>query len=280
MTILVTGANGQVGQALQARAKEYKGLDFYFATSAEANITDTACLDAVFSRLKPQYCINAAAYTAVDKAEAEKALAFSVNVTGAKNLAEACKKHRATLLHISTDFVFDGLAQTPYTEDDKPNPQSIYGNTKYGGELEIQNTLSEYYIIRTSWVYSEFGNNFMKTMVRLAGEKEVLHIVDDQAGSPTNAKDLADALIQIVVSGKNAYGIYNYSNEGATTWYGFAVEIFRINKITIRVNPIATAAYPTPAKRPAYSVLSTSKIKDTFGLTIRHWKDAIQPYGH
>ena len=273
--ILVTGATGQLGQALQKAALGHPGLEFYFAGSVEADITSVESLQAIFSKVQPHYCINTAAYTAVDKAEAEPDKAFAVNVTGALNLAKACKDYNCTLLHISTDFVFDGNNNTPYTETHKPNPTGVYGKTKLEGEDEVIKNIKEHYIIRTSWVYSEFGNNFMKTMLRLATERDTLNVVDDQWGTPTNANDLAQALIAIIKSGKEAYGIYNYSNEGATTWYDFAKKIFEVNNVPVNLHPIPSSAYPTPAKRPAYSVLDKTKIKDVFNLTISNWQLAI-----
>ncbi len=275
MVVLVTGGNGQLGQALQAIAPQYGALQFYFAGSEEADITNKQSLETIFNKVKPNFCINAAAYTAVDKAESEPEKAHLINVEGAKNLAEVCKALGTTLLHISTDFVFDGKKTTPYTEEDATDPQGVYGLTKLQGETEIQNALKENYIIRTSWLYSEYGNNFMKTMLRLAGERDSVGVVDDQTGTPTNTNDLAEALIKIIVSGKKEYGIYHYSNEGQATWYDLAKKIFEINNIAIDLRPIPTTAYPTPAKRPEYSVLDKSKLKRVFGLEINNWDVAL-----
>lgn len=278
MVVLVTGASGQLGQALQHVADNYTDVDFHFAASAEADVTDKKSLTAVFEKLKPNYCINAAAYTAVDKAESEPDKAFAVNVTGAHNLAETCRDYKVVLIHISTDFVFDGKKDTPYLESDQTNPIGVYGKTKREGEIEIQKVLPEHYIIRTSWLYSQFGANFMKTMLRLASERSSLNVVCDQMGTPTNAVDLAKAVMQIIKSDKKAYGIYHFSNEGETSWYGFAKQIFKVNNINIDVNPIPTSAYPTPAQRPAYSVLDKSRIKETFGINIKNWQEAIPLY--
>ncbi|MBY8963328.1 dTDP-4-dehydrorhamnose reductase [Flavobacterium sp. D11R37] len=275
MVVLVTGASGQLGQALKAQANRYDNLTFVFKTSAEADITDRQQLEEVFNEVKPGFCINAAAYTAVDKAEIETERAYAINVTGAKNLAEVCLQFNTTLLHISTDFVFEGNKDTPYTEDDATNPQGVYGKTKREGEQEIEKILPQHYIIRTSWLYSEYGNNFMKTILRLAAERDKLGVVNDQTGTPTNANDLAEALLQIITRGKKAYGIYHYSNEGVATWYEFAGEIFRINNVLIDLQPIPTSAYPTPAKRPAYSVMDKSKIKEVFGLSIKGWQESL-----
>jgi dTDP-4-dehydrorhamnose reductase len=276
MVILVVGGNGQLGQALQSVAGKYGELDFYFASSAEADVTDKDSLHNIFSKIKPEFCINASAYTAVDKAETETDLAYKINVTGAKNLSETCKAFDVALIHISTDFVFDGQKKTPYTEADTTNPQGAYGLTKLQGERAIVETFEKHFIIRTSWLYSAFGNNFMKTMLRVAKERDELNVVDDQIGTPTLATDLAEAVIQIIQSGKNAYGIYHYSNEGVASWYDFAKEIFDLNDVKIKLNPIPTSAYPTPAKRPKYSVLDKTKIKVTFGIHIADWKAALK----
>lgn len=278
MVVAVTGASGQLGQALQYIAPKYSEINFIFATSGVADITDKGTLQEFFAKHKPDFCINTAAYTAVDKAEAEPEKAFAVNVTGAKNIAEVCNEHQTTLIHISTDFVFDGNKTTPYTEEDLPNPQSVYGKTKLEGENEIRAISEKYFIIRTSWVYSRFANNFMKTMIRLGNECESLSVVNDQTGTPTNAIDLAETLILIILSGKREYGIYNYSNKGSCTWYEFAKEIFRVNKINIDLQPIPSSAYPTPAQRPAYSVLSKNKMEDVFNITVDNWKNALKTY--
>ncbi len=275
MVVLVTGASGQLGQALQYIADNYLEVTFHFASSGEADITDKQALEQVFENVKPDFCINAAAYTAVDKAESEPEKAFAVNVTGVKNLAETCRDFGTELIHISTDFVFNGEKENPYTEDDLTNPIGVYGKTKREGEQEIESILPQHYIIRTSWLYSQFGANFMKTMLRLGVERPSLGVVSDQQGTPTNAVDLAKAIMQIILSGKKAYGIYHYSNEGETSWYGFAKKIFEINGVSIEVNPIPASAYPTPAKRPKYSVLDKSKIKNTFDIVIRDWEAAI-----
>ena len=275
MVVLVTGASGQLGQALQGIAPEYKDIEFHFASSTEADITDVDSLENTFSKIKPYYCINAAAYTAVDKAESDSENAYRVNVVGAANIAEVCNKYNTVLLHVSTDFVFDGNKTTPYTEDDETNPHGVYGITKRDGEIEIQKILREHYIIRTSWLYSQYGNNFMKTMLRLAGERSSLGVVNDQTGTPTHAVDLAETIMAIITSGNKDYGVYHYSNEGETTWYGFAKKIFEVNDIAIDLKPIPTEAYPTPAKRPIYSVLDKSKIKKAFGIQISNWQDRV-----
>ncbi len=281
MVILVTGGNGQLGQSLQYIASKYESFQFVFTDAADLDITNLEECYSFFDKLKPQYCINAAAYTAVDKAETDEEMAHKINCIGAENLAKAALKYNCVLLHISTDFIFDGQKTTPYTELDQPNPTGVYGKTKLDGELAIQAVFDTYFIIRTSWVYSQFGANFMKTMLRLASERETLSVVNDQIGTPTNAVDLANCLVQICMTNNqqptiNNYGIYNFSNEGQCSWYDFAKEIFEKNNIIMDVQPIATTAYPTPAKRPKYSVLDKSKIKSVFGLEIKDWTESLE----
>ena len=284
MVVLVTGAKGQLGQSLQFIAPNYPELQFVFCDSKDLDITDLNNVKQIFKQFKPAYCINAAAYTAVDKAESEPEKAHSINVIGAKNLATVCAAHSTVLLHISTDFVFDGTASKPYTESDIPNPTGVYGQTKLDGEKAIQEIWNKHYIIRTSWVYSQFGNNFMKTMLRLASERDSISVVNDQIGTPTNAVDLAEVILKILTehSKRNTehYGIYNFSNEGQCSWYDFAKKIFEVNNITINLKPIPTSSFPTPAKRPSYSVLDKAKIKSTFGSEIsgeiKSWEDILK----
>lgn len=275
MVIAVTGASGQLGQALQGIAAQYPQADFVFASSEIADITQMASLESFFIKYQPEVCINAAAYTAVDKAESEPGEAFRINAYGAGNLAHICKKYSTTLIHLSTDFVFDGKKGTPYTENDVPCPESVYGKSKLEGEQLIQHVYNRHFIIRTSWVYSQFGHNFMKTMLRLGAERNSLKVVNDQIGTPTNATDLARALVAIALSGSVNYGIYNYSNEGQCSWFDFAVAIFEAGKITIDVVPTDSASYSSAAKRPAYSVLNKQKIKVEFGLLIPAWKESL-----
>ncbi|MBA4155495.1 dTDP-4-dehydrorhamnose reductase [Flavobacterium sp.] len=280
MVVLVTGANGQVGQSLQFIAPKYPDIQFVFCDSKVLDITNLNNIHHVFKQYKPNYCINTAAYTAVDKAESEPEKAHLINVNGAKNLAEICKEFKTVLLHISTDFVFDGTKKTPYTEDDIPNPTGVYGKTKLDGEKAIQETWHKHFIIRTSWVYSQFGNNFMKTMLRLASERDSLSVVNDQIGTPTHAVDLAQALMSIITKCQTelvgVFGIYNFSNEGQCSWYDFAKKIFEINNININLQSIPTTSFPTPAKRPSYSVLDKTKIKTVFRLKIKDWKVSLE----
>ncbi len=281
MVVLVAGANGQLGQAIRSIANKHPKMEFVFCSSADLDITSSENCKSIFNKYKPNYCINAAAYTAVDKAESEPEKAQLINVFGAKNLAEACKENNAILLHISTDFVFDGTKKEPYNEFDLPNPTGIYGKTKLEGEKAIQGVFDNYFIIRTSWVYSEFGNNFMKTMLRLASERDSLSVVSDQIGTPTNAVDLAECLLTIITqhptpNTQHLFGIYNFSNEGQCSWFDFAKKIFELNNIIINLQSIPSTSFPTPAERPKYSVLDKSKIKRFFGVKVRDWEDSLK----
>jgi dTDP-4-dehydrorhamnose reductase len=276
MVVLVTGSSGQLGQSLEFIANNYPEITFVFCDSKQLDITNFENCVEVFNQFQPNFCINTAAYTAVDKAENETEKAFAINVTGAKNLAEVSKQFNTVLLHISTDFVFDGNKNSPYTEEDLPNPTGVYGQTKLDGEKALQAIWEKHFIIRTSWVYSQFGNNFMKTMLRLASERDTISVVNDQIGTPTNAVDLANALISIINSNSDAFGIYNFSNEGTCSWYDFAKKIFEFNNITINLLPIPSSSFPTPAKRPSYSVLDKSKIKTAFNLSIKSWEKSLE----
>ena len=299
MVVLVTGSNGQLGQSLQFVAANYPEVNFVFCDSSILNITDLDNCESVFEKHKPNFCINTAAYTAVDKAETETEKAYSINVAGARNLAETCKKYSSILIHVSTDFVFDGTSTVAYLETDIPNPTGVYGQTKLVGEKAIQETFDDYFIIRTSWVYSQFGNNFMKTMLRLASERDSLSVVNDQVGTPTNAVDLADVLVKLVISDKikvNSlasqdttsllqpptynlqpnFGIYNFSNQGQCSWYEFAAEIFKQSNISIDLKPIPSSQFPTPAKRPSFSVLDKSKIENLLNIEIKSWEESLK----
>lgn len=273
--IVVFGASGQLGHCLRKVAEEKDITTIHFPPESEANILDTDAINAVFEKYKPSFAINCAAYTAVDKAEDEVDLARRINATGAKNLAIACKLFNAALVHISTDFVFKGDIATPRLEDDIAEPISVYGLTKLEGEQDIMGEMTDHYILRTSWLYSEFGNNFVKTMLKLGAERDVLKIIADQVGSPTYGIDLAGCVLDIITSGKKAYGIYNYSNEGVTSWYDFAVGIFDLSGTDVKVLPIRTHEYPTKATRPAYSVMDKTKIKSTFDIEIPYWRHSL-----
>jgi dTDP-4-dehydrorhamnose reductase len=275
---LVTGAGGQLGKELQVLAGDFAGYRFLFADKAALNIGDAAATAEYFAAHAINFCINCAAYTAVDKAETEQAGAYLINADAVANLAQQCGKYNAQLIHISTDYVFDGTANQPYKETDKTNPVSIYGKSKLLGEELARQHCPSSIIIRTAWLYSAFNANFVKTMLRLMKEKESINVVNDQYGCPTYAADLAAVVLQIIASGKSNQhpGIYHYSNTGITNWYEFAVAIKKITGSKCMVNPITTAQYPTPAKRPAYSVLDTTKITETFGLNIPHWENSLQ----
>lgn len=274
--ILVTGANGQLGSEL--RKIGFSALDEVFYTDvAELDITDYAAVEKFVKDNEIDTIINCAAYTAVDKAEEEPELAAKINTEAVSNLARAAAKEGCLLIHISTDYVFDGTGTKPYSEKDKPCPVSVYGRTKLAGEEAILKSRCFHIIIRTAWLYSSFGNNFVKTILRLASERTEINVVSDQVGSPTYAGDLAAAIVAIMDSEERIEheGIYHYSNEGVCSWYDFAAEIVRLSGKECRVKPVTTADYPTKTQRPAYSVLDKSKIKKTFGIEIPEWKDAL-----
>ncbi|MCC9042096.1 dTDP-4-dehydrorhamnose reductase [Myroides sp. M-43] len=252
--VLVTGAKGQTGQCLQSIANEYSDMEFVFLNSKELDLTNANQIEEVFSNQQPDYCINLAAYTAVDKAEDEVELAYKVNASAVLSLAEMCTKYRVTLVHISTDFIFGGEKNTPYTISDIPNPINVYGASKLKGEEYIKASLEKFYIVRTSWVYSDYGHNFKNTMLRLAQTRDEISVVNDQIGSPTHAVDLCHFIL-ILVRENKAYGVYNYRGSVICTWYDFAISIFKESSIDIKVNPISTEEYPTKARRPRYSVL-------------------------
>jgi dTDP-4-dehydrorhamnose reductase len=272
---LVTGGNGQLAQCLKEIVKYHDELDITFQDLPDLDITNKQKLESYFSNNELDYCINCAAYTAVDLAEEQSELAYAVNAKGPKYLAEVCQKHQATLIHISTDFVFDGKKQTPYIETDAPNPLSVYGASKLQGERSIQETTEAYFIVRTSWLYSEYGKNFIKTMLSLSETLNEISVVSDQFGSPTYAGDLAEVLIKIILSSSTNYGVYHYSNSGAISWFDFASEIFKQFGKKIEVKPIKTKDYPTAAKRPKYSVLDTTKIENNFDCTIKDWQVSL-----
>jgi dTDP-4-dehydrorhamnose reductase len=279
--ILVTGSNGQLGSELR-KLSEKSGHKFIFTDIEELDLTDNLEIERFFENKDISFCINCAAYTAVDKAETEIENAFAVNVTAVRNLAEVCAENDTVFIHISTDFVFDGRNCQPYVESDKAKPINVYGQSKYEGEHQALKLNARTIIIRTSWLYSSFGNNFVKTMLRAGRKNDTLNVIFDQAGTPTFAFDLAEAILKIVdkVQTKEKdksdfFGIFHYSNEGIASWYDFAIEIFSISGINCMVNPILTRDYPTPSKRPPFSVLDKSKIKMTYGFNIPYWKDSL-----
>jgi dTDP-4-dehydrorhamnose reductase len=275
MKKLVLGASGQLGHCLKKVAEERNIIDISFPSEEEGNILDTDLLEILFAKEKPEFVINCAAYTAVDKAEDDVDTCRKINRDGAENIAKACMSHNAALIHISTDFVFKGNVPQILCETDPAEPENIYGLTKLEGEKAIAEVLKEHYILRTSWLYSEFGNNFLKTMLRLGKEREQLGVIVDQTGSPTYAIDLAGVILDIIESDSKAYGVYHYSNEGVTSWFDFAKTIFDLSGTDVKVNPVKTSEYVTKAVRPAYSVLDKTKIKTTFGTHIPYWRDSL-----
>lgn len=274
--ILVLGGTGQLGQSLYKVASERGITAITFADEIKGNILDETVLTALFEETKPSFVINCAAYTAVDKAEDEETLSRLINKDGAANIAKLCVTYGATMLQVSTDFVFAGNIPVLLNEDMPAEPISVYGLTKLEGEKIVAEILPAHYIVRTSWLYSEFANNFMKTMLHLGTTREELGIIVDQVGTPTYAVDLAGILLDIIASEKKAFGIYHYSNEGAVSWYDFAQAIFELGKVNVRVKALKTSEYPTKAARPAFSVMDKSKIKTTFGIGIPYWKDSLK----
>lgn len=271
--VLVTGAGGQLGRCFSKVSSEFPNFNFIFKTSQELDITDNQKIAEIFEKEHIAICINCAAYTNVEKAESETERAFEINANAVKNLAENCKKFDAILVHFSTDYVFNGKANQPYLETDMVEPINQYGASKLKGEEIIQQILSKFYIIRTSWLYSEFGHNFFNTIRKKAAEGAELNITISQKGTPTNANDLADFTLKILTLDKEHYGIYHFSNDGEATWYDFAREIIALSKNKTIVN--ASGFYKTLAKRPDYSVMSKSKISSSFGLEIPHWKVSL-----
>jgi dTDP-4-dehydrorhamnose reductase len=277
MNVLVTGSNGQLASCIKDHAKQYDGLNFIYTDYEELDICNLNDLEEFFkTNQKIDYCINCAAYTAVDKAESEVEKAFEINATGPKNLAQVCSEFDTILIQVSTDFVFDGEKTEPYVETDVANPISVYGASKLQGEVEIKKIFKKHFIIRTSWLYSEHGNNFMKTMLRLAETRDEISVVSDQIGTPTYAGDLAEVILKIVRSKNTNFGLYHYSNDGVASWYDFAEAIFKASNTEIRLNAIKTEAYPTPAKRPVYSVMDKTKIKSVLKMKTLDWQDSLK----
>lgn len=273
--ILVFGGLGQLGQCIAEICRERGISSVLFLDEFEGNILNPAILEKLFQEQSPDFVINCAAYTAVDKAEDEPGLSEKINKDGAANLARCCDQFKATLIHISTDFVFEGNVPKLLKEEDPAEPINVYGKTKLAGELEIMSLLKEHYILRTSWLYSEFAANFVKTMLKLGAEREELSVIADQVGTPTYGIDLASVILDIIASDNKAYGTYHYSNEGVTSWYDFAKAIFDLSETEVKLYPIPGAAYPTKATRPAFSVMDKTKIKQTFGIAIPYWRDSL-----
>lgn len=279
ITILVTGANGQLASEIKSIASHFPSYQFLFTTKEDLPIENKEAVKLFFEKHQIDYCINCAAYTAVDKAESEKEKAFLINADAVGELASVCKDHQTKFIHISTDYVYDGSKEMALKEDDAVAPLNVYGWSKLKGEELALNRNSTSLIIRTSWVYSSFGNNFVKTMLRLFKEKDEINVVADQYGSPTYAADLAEVImlcVQRMEAGENFSGIVNYSNSGITTWYEFAVAIKNFVNSNCKINPIPTSSYKTAATRPRHSVLDTSKIKNLIQIDIPFWQDSLK----
>ena len=281
MNILVTGSNGQLGSEIKNLAANYANFSFFFMDLPALDICNSSQLDVFFKDKNINTVINCAAYTAVDKAEKDADIAEKVNATGVLNLVNAVAKVYGKLIHISTDYVFDGNHFLPYKESDPVSPTGVYGETKRAGELAVINSDIDSIVIRTSWLYSSYGNNFVKTMLRLGNEKENLGVIFDQVGTPTFARDLAKACLEILTAVNSAKisnngNLYHYSNEGVASWYDFAISIMELGVKNCKVKPIQTKDYPTLAKRPQYSVLNKSKIKTDFKIEIPYWRDSLK----
>ena len=279
--ILITGANGQLGNELRRLCKNFPGLEFIFTDVDMLDITNPDAVSVFMEASKPAMVVNCAAYTDVEKAEEDVKNARKVNALAPQVLAAACAMQNAFLIHISTDYVFDGNKTEPYKEDDEVNPLSVYGSSKLEGEEKIRTVFDDYVIIRTSWLYSEYGNNFARKIIRLGQENDFVEIVDDQFGSPTYARDLANTIIDMIIKSilnPQAYlpGVYHYANQGSCSWYEFTKEIFELAGIDCEVRPVSSDKFPTKAKRPKYSVLDTSKVRHAFGIGIPNWRDSLQ----
>ncbi len=282
-TLLITGAGGQLGKEFADLANSFPQWHFLLPLRSELDITDTAKIEDFFANNRPDYCINTAAYTAVDRAEEDRDTAFAINANAAQQLAAICKKYGTHLFHYSTDYVYQSGIDRPLKENDPTQPQGVYAASKLAGDQMVNLILPGATIIRTSWVYSSYGHNFVKTMLHLGNERSELRVVFDQVGTPTYAYDLAQYTVQLIEKIKNGTlhahqlaGIFHFSNEGVCSWYDFALAIFELSGITCKVYPIESWEYPTPAQRPNYSVLNKAKIKKASGITIPHWRDALQ----
>lgn len=274
--ILVTGSRGQLGNEIQLTAKQYPENNYFFTDIQELNITNKADIAEFVNTNNINIIVNCAAYTAVDKAEDDIDLCYAINYDAVKNIAEVALEYGLRVIHISTDYVFDGTNYIPYTENETVCPKSIYGKSKLDGEQVLAEVCKESVIIRTSWLYSSFGNNFVKTMIKLGTERDELRVIADQVGTPTYAADLAAAILQIADSENFTPGIYHYSNEGVCSWYDFTKAIHRLARVNCKVQAIETKDYPTRASRPHYSVLNKAKIKTTYNIQIPHWEESLK----
>jgi dTDP-4-dehydrorhamnose reductase len=272
---LVFGGFGQLGQCIFKVAKFRKTLDLLFLDSLNGNVLDCEQINSLFVEYQPQYVINCSAYTSVDNAEDKLELARLINGVAVENIANACKKYNVILIHISTDFVFEGNTPNLLNETDGTNPINNYGLTKLEGELAISKILTNYYILRTSWLYSEFSNNFLKTMLKLGKERDELGIIADQVGTPTYAVDLAGVILEIIEKKIDKFGLYHYSNEGVASWYDFAKAIFTLASYDVNIKPIKSCEFKSKAMRPKFSVLDKTKIKNNLSIQIPYWKDSL-----
>ena len=278
MKILVTGANSQLGNELKLTGKKYPGYQFTFTDVKELDISDMQAVSAFFDKLHPEIVVNCAAYTAVDKAEQEPEVALKINSLAVRNLSNACGEFNALLIHISTDYIFNGMGHRPYVETDTPEPASNYAKSKYAGETQMLSSCRNGIILRTSWLYSAFGNNFVKTILKNGRERGNLNVVYDQIGCPTYARDMAVAILDLLpqVNGHEGVEIFHYANEGVASWYDFAKAIIGFSGIDCRINPVETKDYSLPATRPFYSVLNKAKFKERFGQEIPFWRDSLE----
>lgn len=275
--ILVVGGNGQLGNCIKKIAPDFElDYEFIFTDSQLLDVTDEDQVNSFFYDNKPDFCINASAFTAVDLAEKEKEKAFAVNADGVAYLAQACKEYNTVFIHVSTDYVFDGETNLCYSEDDFTSPIGVYGESKLKGEELALDANSKTIILRTSWLYSEFNKNFVKTMLHLFSQKEELGIVADQFGQPTNANDLADAIMNIIETPQKSYGIFHFSNYPETTWFEFAQKIAELSKSSIKLNALTTEQYPTPAKRPKRSTMCLDKIEEVYKIEPKHWENSLE----
>tara|TARA_R110000787_G_scaffold109035_1_gene217497 strand:+ start:3081 stop:3932 length:852 start_codon:yes stop_codon:yes gene_type:complete len=275
MKVLVTGANGQLGKCIKDAAVNYPEIDFLFATREQLNIESEESISDIFKNNQFDYCVNTAAYTNVEKAESDKENAFLTNAEGVKQLAKYCEENNTTFIQISTDYVFDGKKGTPYTEEDATNPLNVYGASKLKGEQYVQEICKAYYILRTSWLYSQYGHNFYNTVLRFAKEGKPLTVTTEQTGTPTNANDLAEAILQVVKVNSKQYGIYNFSNQGEATWHDFAKEILIQSNQLTESNLAKTDYYRTFAARPKYSVLDCERLNSFMKLKSIEWKKSL-----
>lgn len=275
-TILVTGSNGQLGNEMRQIAKSYSQFNYIYTDIEELDICNKTNLDDFVKLNKVDFIVNCAAYTAVDKAENDTELCYKINFEAVKNIAEIASKHQIKVVHISTDYVFDGTNYIPYTEEEQVCPYTVYGKSKLAGEQTLIENCKDAIIIRTSWLYSSFGNNFVKTMIKLGKERDSLNVIFDQIGTPTYAADLADTIMKIIIHENFTTGIYHFSNEGVCSWYDFTKSIHRISGINCNVKPIESKEYPAPTPRPHFSVLNKAKIKSTYVLNIPHWEESLE----